>query len=74
MCVLALYHSMYRHKYNEYVLCLKKSSGDEDGCKAARQLAHSVCPDIDIEAWDEQRENGNFLGIQYPPRAEESHH
>ena len=71
---VALFVGACRHKYNEYVLCLKKTTGDEDECKQARQFAHSICPDIDIEAWDEQRENGNFLGVQYPPRAEEAHH
>lgn len=31
-------------KYNEYVLCLKKSEGDEEGCFAMRRAALSVCP------------------------------
>jgi len=49
--------------YNAWVLCLKKG-GDEDSCKGARQLAASICVDIDMEAWDEQRGNGTFLGVQ----------
>ncbi len=68
LCGFSLSFLVYRHKYNEYVMCLKKSSGDEDGCKASRQLALSVCPDIEVEQWDEQRGNGNFLGVQYPPQ------
>ena len=53
----------YIYIYNEFVLCLKRG-GDDDSCKPARQLAHSICPDINIEEWDEQRANGNFLGVQ----------
>mmetsp|Transcript_22218 Transcript_22218/g.31921 ORF Transcript_22218/g.31921 Transcript_22218/m.31921 type:complete len:88 (+) Transcript_22218:46-309(+) len=51
-------------KYNEYVLCLKKSSGDEDHCKTAKQLALSICPDEWVQTWQEQREKGIFLGVQ----------
>lgn len=59
-------------KYNEFVLCLKKG-GDDDSCKPARQLAASICPDIDMEAWDEQRQKGNFLGVQIGA-PKEAHH
>ena len=48
--------------------------GDEDACKSARQLALSICVDADIEAWDEQRANGNFLGVQEKPPAAAGHH
>ena len=61
-------------RYNEYVLCVKKNDGDEDACKSARQLALSICIDADIEAWDEQRVNGNFLGVQEKPPAAAGHH
>ena len=50
-------------KYNEFVLC-EKRGGDEETCKGARQLAASICPDLDMETWDEQRETGIFLGVQ----------
>ncbi|KAJ1441167.1 cytochrome c oxidase, subunit VIb [Ochromonadaceae sp. CCMP2298] len=62
-------------KYNEFVLCLKKNDGDEDTCKPARALALSICPEEWYTAWDEQREAGNFLGIQERPiEKEDSHH
>jgi len=38
------YHYCWQ-KYNEYVLCVKKSSGDEEKCFPARKLAHSICLD-----------------------------
>ncbi len=62
-------------KYNEFVLCLKRG-GDDDSCKPARQLAASICPDIDMAAWDEQRGNGTFLGVQVGGEAKEhaAHH
>jgi hypothetical protein len=34
----------FRQKYNEFVLCMKKSGGDEDACDAQRQLADHLCP------------------------------
>lgn len=53
---------------------MKKSGGDEDGCKTMRQLALSICPDDNINEWDEQRENGNFLGVQErEPKAAQHH-
>lgn len=36
---------LVRHKYNEFVLCLRKEGGDEDACKVARQAALSLCPE-----------------------------
>jgi cytochrome c oxidase subunit 6b len=56
------YHYCWQ-KYNEFVLC-EKRGGDEETCKGARQLAASICPDLDMETWDEQRETGIFLGVQ----------
>jgi len=56
------YHYCWQ-KYNEFVLC-EKRGGDEETCKGARQLAASICPDLDMETWDEQRESGIFLGVQ----------
>jgi cytochrome c oxidase subunit 6b len=56
-------HHYCWQRYNEFVLCLKRG-GDDDSCKPARQLALSICTEIDVEQWDEQRENGNFLGVQ----------
>ncbi len=35
----------FRQRYNEFVLCLKKNSGDDEACIKQRQLAHSICPD-----------------------------
>eukprot|EP00612_Vaucheria_litorea_P000538 CAMPEP_0171453126 /NCGR_PEP_ID=MMETSP0945-20130129/960_1 /TAXON_ID=109269 /ORGANISM="Vaucheria litorea, Strain CCMP2940" /LENGTH=124 /DNA_ID=CAMNT_0011977933 /DNA_START=91 /DNA_END=463 /DNA_ORIENTATION=- len=51
-------------RYNEWVVCLKRTGSDEDSCKAQRQFAMSLCPVSSVEEWDEQRENGNFSGIQ----------
>jgi len=33
-----------RNRYNEWVLCLKGTDGDEDACKGVRQMASSICP------------------------------
>ncbi|CAN0051904.1 unnamed protein product [Discosporangium mesarthrocarpum] len=51
-------------RYNEWALCLKNNDGDEDTCKPQRQLAMSICPNEWTEKWDEEREEGNFTGIQ----------
>ena len=44
---------------------MKKTSGDTDACRPARQAAHSLCLDEWMTAWDEQREAGTFLGMNY---------
>ena len=51
-------------KYNEWLLCIKSTKGDEDGCKHMRQRALSICPSIWSEKWDEEREEGTFAGIK----------
>mmetsp|Transcript_28805 Transcript_28805/g.72519 ORF Transcript_28805/g.72519 Transcript_28805/m.72519 type:complete len:94 (-) Transcript_28805:95-376(-) len=62
-------------KYNEFVLCLKKKNGDEDACKEARHAALSICLEDMVEEWDDQRAEGNFLGVQEKPEAhDEEHH
>mmetsp|Transcript_2501 Transcript_2501/g.4205 ORF Transcript_2501/g.4205 Transcript_2501/m.4205 type:complete len:96 (-) Transcript_2501:203-490(-) len=61
-------------RYNEFVLCLKKSEGDAEACAPARHLAISLCPEDWINNWDEQRENGNFLGVQEKAAAADDHH
>ena len=63
-----------RQKYNEFVLCVKKNGGDEDACKTQRQLARSICPDEWVTAWNEQRANGNFLGVQEREAEPKVHH
>jgi len=52
------------NRYNEWVLCLKNTEGDQESCKQMRQLALSICPYIWYEKWDEEREAGAFAGIQ----------
>jgi len=52
------------NRYNEWLLCLKNTKGDEEGCKNMRQYAISVCPTIWTEKWDEERDEGKFAGIQ----------
>lgn len=51
------------NRYNEWLLCVK-STKDEEGCKAMRQMAVSICPSIWVEKWDEEREEGTFPGIK----------
>lgn len=53
------------NRYNEWVLCLKKTDGDEDACKPMRQFALSICPDDWYNKWDEEREEGTFSGIKF---------
>jgi len=50
-------------RYNEYLLCLKRTARDEDACKQARQYAVSICPTDKLETWDEEVENKTFPGI-----------
>jgi cytochrome c oxidase subunit 6b len=50
------------NRYNEWLLCLKQTK-DEEGCKAMRQMALSICPSIWTEKWDEEREEGTFAGL-----------
>mmetsp|Transcript_15177 Transcript_15177/g.26824 ORF Transcript_15177/g.26824 Transcript_15177/m.26824 type:complete len:86 (+) Transcript_15177:28-285(+) len=53
------------NRYNEWVLCLKGTDGDEDACKGVRQMAASICPVEWTEKWDEERDEGKFSGIQF---------
>ena len=41
-------------RYNEYVMCLRTTEGDEDKCKHMKQLAFSICPDDWTEKWEEE--------------------
>mmetsp|Transcript_6793 Transcript_6793/g.8576 ORF Transcript_6793/g.8576 Transcript_6793/m.8576 type:complete len:80 (+) Transcript_6793:198-437(+) len=52
-------------RYNEWVLCLKRTEGDSAGCFKTRKFALSICPNEWIEKWDEEREAGNFPGLKY---------
>mmetsp|Transcript_8979 Transcript_8979/g.16574 ORF Transcript_8979/g.16574 Transcript_8979/m.16574 type:complete len:82 (+) Transcript_8979:66-311(+) len=51
-------------RYNEWVLCLKRTGNDEEQCLKQRKFAQSLCPAESVENWDEQREAGNFPGVQ----------
>lgn len=51
-------------RYNEWILCLKRTGSDEDACFQARKYALSLCPSEKVENWDEQRENKCFPGLQ----------
>ena len=55
---------------------MKKAGGDEDACVYARRSATDVCPSEWTNNWDEQRVNGNFLGVQEraQPKAQAHHH
>uniref|UniRef100_A0A7S4JKT8 Cytochrome c oxidase subunit n=1 Tax=Odontella aurita TaxID=265563 RepID=A0A7S4JKT8_9STRA len=52
------------NRYNEWLLCLKSTGGDEAGCKHMRQMAVSICPSIWSEKWDEEREENTYPGIK----------
>mmetsp|Transcript_22180 Transcript_22180/g.25249 ORF Transcript_22180/g.25249 Transcript_22180/m.25249 type:complete len:116 (-) Transcript_22180:205-552(-) len=52
------------NRYNEWLVCLKQTSSDEDACKPLRYMAINVCPGIWTEKWDEEREEGLFPGIK----------
>ena len=51
------------NRYNEWLVCLKGSSNDEDGCKSMRNLALKICPAIWTDKWDEERGEGVYAGI-----------
>ena len=53
------------NRYNEWVLCLKESEGDSEGCAKKRQLAVSICPNVWLEKWDEGRDTGAFPGVKF---------
>ncbi|KAJ8611666.1 hypothetical protein CTAYLR_007891 [Chrysophaeum taylorii] len=53
------------NRYNEWVMCMKKTEGDEDACKPMRQLAISICPDEWTAKWDEERDEGRFAGVKW---------
>ena len=53
-------------RYNEWVICLKTTEGDEEKCQGMRGLARGICPDEWVEKWDEERPIGTFMGVQYP--------
>ena len=61
------------NRYNEYVMCLKKTESDEDACKPMRQLALSICPDDWWNKWDEEREEGTFSGVKMTDAATSGH-
>lgn len=65
---------LFRQKYNEFVLCVKKEKGDESACAGARQLAHSICLDEWVEKWDGERAEGKFLGVQEKAKASSHGH
>ena len=52
---------------------MKKSGGDEEGCKLMKQRAMSICPLDYVTMWDEQRAAGNFLGVQEREVAKDDH-
>mmetsp|Transcript_8164 Transcript_8164/g.11218 ORF Transcript_8164/g.11218 Transcript_8164/m.11218 type:complete len:107 (-) Transcript_8164:464-784(-) len=52
------------NRYNEWLICLKQTKGDEESCQQMRQLALNICPAIWSEKWDEEREEGTFAGVK----------
>ena len=58
--------NQYQHcwtRYNEWILCLKRTGRDEEACWPARRFAKMLCTNEMIEKWDEQREEGTFPGL-----------
>ena len=51
-------------RYNEWILCTKKSGADSAACTQARTFMRGICPDEWVERWDEEREEGKFAGLQ----------
>ncbi|CAK9023049.1 Cytochrome c oxidase subunit 6b-3 (AtCOX6b-3), partial [Durusdinium trenchii] len=51
-------------RYNEWVLCLKKTGSDESACLMQRKFAQQLCPLEKIEQWDTEREEKSFPGLQ----------
>lgn len=51
------------NRYNEWLVCLK-STQDEEGCKAMRNMAVKICPTIWTDKWDEERGEGIYPGIK----------
>eukprot|EP00968_Pinguiococcus_pyrenoidosus_P022597 scaffold3307_cov265-Pinguiococcus_pyrenoidosus.AAC.23 len=52
-------------RYNEWVLCLKETEGDEEACFQRQKYAWSICPNHWLEKWEEGRSEGVFPGVQY---------
>jgi cytochrome c oxidase subunit 6b len=62
-------HNQVNHcwaRYNEYLLCLKETEGDDAQCWAPKFLMRTLCPKAWVENWTEQREGGVFPGVQAP--------
>eukprot|EP00980_Cylindrotheca_fusiformis_P028280 scaffold22589_cov138-Cylindrotheca_fusiformis.AAC.43 len=52
------------NRYNEWLICLKQTNGDDDKCQAYRQYAVSICPTDWTDGWDEAREDNTFYGVK----------
>ena len=52
------------NRYNEWLVCLNTTKGDDDACNRMRQYALSMCPNTWTEKWDDEREEGTFPGIK----------
>ena len=60
---------LHRTRYNEWLLCVDKTNGDEV-CDKFKKYAFAICPDDWTEKWGEDREAGTWVG--YKPAAEGS--
>ena len=52
------------NRYNEWVMCMKTTEGDENACLQMRQLMASICPVEWVEKWDDERSEGTFPGVK----------
>eukprot|EP00500_Bicosoecida_sp_ms1_P003553 CAMPEP_0203813138 /NCGR_PEP_ID=MMETSP0115-20131106/4549_1 /ASSEMBLY_ACC=CAM_ASM_000227 /TAXON_ID=33651 /ORGANISM="Bicosoecid sp, Strain ms1" /LENGTH=118 /DNA_ID=CAMNT_0050721997 /DNA_START=39 /DNA_END=395 /DNA_ORIENTATION=+ len=51
-------------KFNEHILCMKKSGGDEAQCNKFRRHYRTVCPNEWVENWEDHIDAGVFMGIK----------
>lgn len=52
--------------YNKFLQCLKDNGGDKGPCAKKEWVANAVCPVLWLDKWKEQRQEGNFPGVDAP--------
>mmetsp|Transcript_14810 Transcript_14810/g.37492 ORF Transcript_14810/g.37492 Transcript_14810/m.37492 type:complete len:120 (-) Transcript_14810:219-578(-) len=49
-------------RYNEFHKCAAEKGEDAEDCKFFQKAYRSMCPNIWLEKWNEEREEGTFAG------------
>ena len=49
-------------RYNEFHKCAAEKGEDAEECKFFQKAYRSMCPNIWLEKWNEEREEGTFAG------------